>query len=171
MRSANVIGLVLGLLASACSTPTPLHSRFDPSAVAWFSQRGTNSIFGTALVRSLSGVAKTCAALPVVLFPDTAYARERMRALYGSDEEGYNPLTGGHPANFTEDDPRYQSTARTTHCDARGRFSFSELPDGEYFLVATVTWQERSFGLPYGGYLMRRLHVSTGETKEVLLAP
>lgn len=169
MRSTSLIGLCL--LAAGCTAPTTLYSRFDPAAVAWFSERGTNTIYGTALVRSLSGVAKTCAALPVVLFPDSAYARERMRALYGSDQEGYNPVTGGRPADFIGDDPRYQSTARTTHCDARGRFSFGELPDGEYFLVATVTWQESRIGLPYGGYLMRRLRVSTGETKEVLLAP
>lgn len=165
-------GLVLALVLAGCAGgPVALESRFDPAEVAWFSARGTNAIAGTAILRTARGNAKTCAALPVTLFPASAYARERMRHLYGSEEEGFNPITGGRPADFTGDDPRYTATAKTTHCDARGRFWFSELPDGDYYLTTTVTWRERDFGLEQGGHLMRHVHVSTGETKEVLLAP
>jgi hypothetical protein len=169
MRSATVLAALV--LAGCAGDRVALESRFDPAEVAWFWARGTNAISGTAILRTARGNAKTCAALPVTLFPASRYARERMRHLYGSEDGGFNPLVGGRPADFTGDDPRYTATARTTHCDARGRFWFSELPDGEYFLTSSVTWRERDFGLDQGGHLMRRVRVSTGETKEVLLAP
>jgi hypothetical protein len=170
MRSKAVLAVAGVILASCSSEPVTLQSRFDPTEVAWFVGRGTNTIEGSAIVRSYSGTVKTCAALPVMLFPVSAYARERMMHLYGSGEEGYNLLAGGRPADFTNDDPRYQAAVKTTRCDARGRFAFSELPDGDYYLVATVTWRERAQGMDEGGMLMRRVHVSTGETKDVLLA-
>lgn len=162
--------LVTALVLSGCSSPVALHARFEPREVAWFKSRGTNTIEGMAIARSYNGTPKTCAALPVTLFPVSAYARERMLALYESDEDGFNPILMGRPANFVDDDPRYAAMAKTTRCDTHGRFAFTELPDGDYFLVGEVTWQDRQAGLPQGGYLMRRVRVSTGETKEVLLA-
>jgi hypothetical protein len=155
----------------ACSAPVPQASHFDAKEVAWFEGTGTNSISGTAIIRTDGGSVKTCAALPVVLFPASAYAAERMRALYGSDEEGFNPLVGGKPADFVNDDPRYAATAHTVRCTAQGRFAFSALPDGDYFLVAQVIWKEgRYLGFEQGGYLMQRVRVQTGESKDVLLA-
>jgi len=167
MRSWLAAGCIV---LAGCAAPVVLQSRFDPAEVAWFAARGTNTIEGTAIARSYNGVAKTCAALPVVLFPVSAYARERMMHLYGSDQEGFNPVLLGRAADFGGDDPAYLGAAKTTHCDARGRFAFTELPDGAYFLVGTVTWRERQAGLEQGGYLMQRVQVTTGETKEVLLA-
>lgn len=164
-----LIACLCFILTGCTAGPVTLQSRFDPAEVSWFAARGTNAIQGTAILRTERGTVKNCAALPVMLFPDSTYARERLSLLYGSAEHGFNPYTGGRPADFTNDDPRYQATVKTVPCDAHGRFAFTELPDGDYFLVATVTWRER--GLVEGGSLMQRLHVSTGETKEVLLAP
>lgn len=168
MRSQAILAALI--LAGCAGGPVTLQSRFDPAEVAWFSARGTNTIEGSAIVRSYNGTVKTCAALPVMLFPVTAYARERMAHLYGSETEGFNLLVGGRPADFANDDPRYQAAVKTTRCDAHGRFAFSELPDGDYYVVATVTWRERAMGMDEGGSLMQRVHVSTGETKDVLLA-
>lgn len=169
-RTAFCLCLLLGPILAGCAGPVALQNKFEPREVAWFNTRGTNTIQGTAIARSLYGSAKTCAALPVTLFPVSAYAKERMRALYDSDQEGFNPILMGRPANFTGDDPRYAETAKTTRCDVSGHFAFRELADGEYFIVGEVTWQDRRAGLPQGGYLMRRVKVASGEIKDVLLA-
>lgn len=171
MRSKPaMVFLGLALLSACAGPPVVLKTRFDPAETAWFSARGTGSIEGSAIARAYSGRAKTCAALAVTLFPDTAYARERMLALYGKADEGFNPMLGGRPAAFENDDPRYHATAKTTRCDERGRFSFRELPEGTYYLVAEVTWRDSAAGLPQGGYLMQRIALTAGEAKEVLLA-
>jgi hypothetical protein len=167
---AAFTAVLAGALAGCASGPVTLTSRFDPAEVGWFAGRGTNTISGSAIVRSDRGTVKTCAALAVVLFPVSAYARERMRYLYGSEEEGFNPLLGGRPADFGGDNLRYLQTARTSRCDAKGRFSFRELPDGDYYVVTTVTWHEGHFTLDQGGSLMLRVQVTTGETREILLA-
>jgi hypothetical protein len=164
------IAAAAAALAGCAATPVALQNRFDPAEIAWFSARGTNAISGTAILRTTQGGIKSCAALAVTLFPVSAYARERMRHLYGGDDEGFNPLVGGIPADFASTDPRYEASAKSTRCDAHGRFWFNELADGDYYLVATVTWRERSYAIEQGGYLMRHVHVSTGETKDVLLA-
>lgn len=168
MRSTAVLAVLI--LAGCASEPVTLQSHFDPGEVAWFSARGTNTLSGTAFLRNYRGNAKSCAGLAVTLMPVSAYARERMGHLYGAGDEGFNPLTGGIPADFANDDGRYMAAAKSTRCDAHGRFAFSELPDGDYYVIATVTWRDREYGLEQGGYLMRRVQVSTGETKEVLLA-
>lgn len=168
--AAFIIAGCGAILGGCAAGPVAVQSRFDPSEVAWFAARGTNAITGSAILRSFNGKVKTCAALAVTLMPVSAYARERMRALYNSENDGFNPLIGGNAADFGGDDPGYLTTVRTTRCDARGRFSFNELPDGDYYLVATVTWRDRSFGMDKGGSLMQRVHVSTGESKDVLLA-
>ena len=179
MRLQALLGAgLLAALTAGCAGigpnlmegPVALQSRFDPAEVAWFSGRGSNTISGSAILRSYSGTIKTCAALPVVLFPVSAYGRERMRHLYGSETEGYNPQAGGHPADFVPDDPRYQTTAKTGRCDAHGRFVFANLPNGDYYLVATVTWRERPLGIDEGGSLMLRVKVADGDTRDVLLA-
>lgn len=163
--------LVAVLAAAGCArAPAVLQSSFDPAEVAWFAGRGTNTITGTAILRTEQGGVKTCAAQEVTLTPVSTYARERMRHLYGSDEEGFNPKAGGVPALFAASDQRYEKTVKSTRCDGRGHFGFTELPDGDYFVIAAVTWRARSYGLEDGGFLMRRVHVSTGEMKEVLLA-
>jgi hypothetical protein len=167
MRSAAI---AVCLVLAGCAEPVHLTARFNPAEVAWFSAAGTNTLGGTAIIRSDNGGAKTCAALEVMLIPVSAYASERMRALYGSDREGFNPILLGRPADFGGDDPGYLAAARSTRCDARGRFSFTGLPDGDYFVVAVVTWRERRGGLVEGGYLMQRVQLATGEAKDVLLA-
>lgn len=165
---APIVVVLLGL--TACSAPMALHSRFDPAEIAWFSRRGTNTIEGTAIARSYRGAVKTCAAQTVTLFPVSTYASERMTALYGNAKEGFNPVTAGRPADFEGDDPAYHEAARTMRCDGRGRFAFSELADGAYFVVAEVTWHDRRAGLEQGGYLMQRVEVASGETRDILLA-
>jgi hypothetical protein len=175
MRSVAVFLLLVAggadLVLTGCARgPVPLENRFDPAEITWFDGRGTNTIAGTAIMRTDRGAVKTCAALPVTLFPVSAYARERMRHLYGSEADGFNPLVGGVPANFLGDDPRYTAAAKSARCDTHGRFLFAGLPDGDYYLVATVTWRERAQGIEHGGMLMQRVQVSAGETRDVLLA-
>lgn len=78
----------------------------------------------------------------------------------------------GRAVKFDSTDPFYQKAKRTTTCDAQGNFSFTDLPDGEYYVNAMVVW-----GIPMGygmvsrqgGPVMQRVSLHGGEHKRVVL--
>lgn len=65
----------------------------------------------------------------VRLFPDTAFARERMAVLFGDGKVSFDPVT------ISADDRRYQSYSRVGWTDDQGRFTIEDVPGGTYFLV------------------------------------
>jgi hypothetical protein len=168
-------------LASGCYTaagvrqpePVRLQTPFDPSAVAWAAKRGDNRIEGTALLRTRGGEPRTCAALHVGLIPWSRHAGERMARLYGSIQSGYNARAPyGRMIRWENDDAAFYETVRSTACDAAGRFVFDDLPDGDWFVEAMVTWDVPRAGFvggPQGGTLMRRVKAAGGETVSVVL--
>lgn len=153
--------------------PVRLDTPFDPSAVAWAAGDGDNRIEGTALLRTVGGEPKTCAALYVGLTPWSRYAGERIARLYGSLQSGYNARPPyGRMIRWENDAPAFYETVRSTSCDAAGRFVFDALPDGEWIVEAMVTWDVPRAGFvggPQGGTLMQRVKVEGGKTVSVVL--
>lgn len=172
LRTAVLIGTVM-LASCATTMPGPRYLRqptlqFNPADAAWASKPGKNAISGSALMRTVIGDVKTCAGLLVELIPDTPYARERMGIVFGPGDSGYFPasnLTAPTP------DPAYAQTVRRAVCDAQGTFSFDGLPDGAYFVTASVVWNipQRYGALVQGGDLMQRVSVSGGESRKIVL--
>jgi hypothetical protein len=152
-----------------------LASRFDPEEIAWANRRGNNKIAGTALLRTVGGEVRTCAAYPATLTPASGYAAERMNYLYGNTRKGYNPIDGGKNVVFVHacaecasDEKEYVRTTRETICDAQGKFEFEDIPNGVYFLTVPVVWQVTPYSRE-GGYLMQRVRVEAGRTEKVVL--
>lgn len=156
--------------ATACATaPAALQHNFDPQEVAWFNGRGDNAIVGSAVMRTVGGDTRTCAGNVVIAYPDSAYARERAMYLYGSIDAGFNPAFMGRPARFENSDPRFDTTERRVHCDAQGFFEFTDLPNGSYFVITSITWTPQY--VVEGGWVMRRVEVSGGERERIVLTP
>jgi hypothetical protein len=158
------------MFLGACATTTQVHlsSSFDPSEVAWSEAKGNNSIEGNAVLRTVGGEVRTCAGFTAQLVPRSRYADERAIAIYGSIERGI-----GRNVKFESTDPRYEAAIRTTTCDAQGNFSFEDLPDGEYYVAALVTWGvPMGYGMVsrQGGWLMQRVSVNGGEHKRMVLS-
>lgn len=133
----------------------------------WSAARGDNVIEGSALLRTRGGEVRTCAALEAAIIPVSVYAKERMIHLYGNAHGGYRPVW--HQVRFEPDVNAFYRTVRTTKCDAQGEFSFEGLPDGDWFVMATVVWEAPGAGAQ-GGSLMVRVKLRGGETQKVLLA-
>lgn len=159
-----------------CSTSTSVQAKnlesrvaFDPAEVAWFSKLGTNVIKGSAVLRTRGGDPKTCAGLPASLVPVSSYATDRVSQVY--DARGFRPVSG---RDFKTTDPAFLAASRRVMCDAQGTFSFKDLPDGDYYVNALVEWGAPSrwgYGLSsQGGFIIQRVHVQGGETKEILLS-
>lgn len=167
-------GLAAGLLAAAtvigCATPPmpptyQIGAPFDKDEASRLVHEGTNTIKGKAFIRKPEGIV-TCAGQRVALVPATAYAKERVLALYGSAESGVNPRA---EFTFTPDPPEYHALMRTTKCDAEGAFEFVRVGDGEFFVLTQVDWALG--GSAKGSDLMQRVLVRDGQSLSVIMSP
>ena len=76
------------------------------------------------------------------------------------------------PKKFLNEDPNYFKYMKEAICDAQGYFKFEKVADGDFFLVASITWKVGGNSLYYeGGGLMKKVHVEGSELKEFVLAP
>lgn len=162
------------LTLTACET-TLLSSRepsFDPDAVAWSKQRGANTIVGTAQLKSGDGVMRSCASLSVRLAPDSDYTRDRVERLYGDADAAYvsaaeaKRVRAQPGAGVT---PAYEKALKAATCDAKGRFTFKNLPDGTYYVMAPVVWRGKIGEVSEGGFFMQRVTVEGGETARLAM--
>lgn len=142
---------------------------FSPADAAWAADGGKNSVIGNAMLRTVGGDVKTCAGLPAQLVPQTPYGTERIARIYGSTIKGFIPIRYARPMSPAK--AGYSQIIRETVCDSEGRFKFTNLADGAYFLNALVVWgvPTRYFTRQEGGRMMLRVEVKGGEIKEVVL--
>lgn len=162
--------LAVALLSAGCATaPTQItiNAPFDAAETTSLMAPGKNTITGSALIRQQGGGIVTCAGNPVMLIPATAYARERMAAIYGS-----GALARPSAARtFTPDPPLYSATTRQTMCNAQGFFKFEDVADGHFFLVTRIIWTAGRYNTQQGGFVLGRATVSAGRTTEVTITP
>lgn len=169
MFKKTLLGLA-ALTTTACATTTvPIAAPFDAQDAARIFEEGSNTITGSAVLRMRNGGAQTCAALPVLMVPATRYASERIAAIYGNSRRGYNPASFGRNPQFDPDVPDYARHTRQEICDAQGEFSFDQVADGSYFVIARVTWEIPGNYFLEGGNVMAFVEVSGGETERVIL--
>lgn len=158
----------MGVLAG-CAQFEPQQSALSSGITAqeidWARQSGRNTVSGLASVKA-GGETHTCAGQSVNLIPDSAYARARMEAIFGSSTRGSRAASLG-PVKFGKDEPLYVSTLRTTRCDASGSFSFPRVPDGVWYATTTVKWENGT--QVQGGSMMQRVDVRGGRLVKVSL--
>ncbi len=170
MKLATLMTVAAASLSlTACATMPAFQptTTFDPAAVAWFTQPGSNTLKGSALLRQQGGGVVTCAGTKVELLPADDYATERFTYTYGARDGGYNYGLFGRNAGAS--DPRYGAgnLVKTTTCDPQGFFTFSNLPDGEYYVWTSVQWTVGYSS--QGGYLAKRVTLKGGQLVEVVL--
>ncbi|CUB04086.1 hypothetical protein [Marinomonas fungiae] len=144
------------------------NSTFNLDEVSFIKEDGTNTITGNAFLRQRGGGVVTCAGENITLYPVTDYSSERMQYLYGSTKHGYNSAASLNTRliDFSSTPDSYFTMTRSTICDSDGRFKLTEVPDGEYFVTATVLWVVKN---TQGGYLMEKVSVSGGEIKDLII--
>ena len=128
--------LVAGLIASACASTTTAPAptgpvAFDREAFAWSVKPGRGSIDGR-LTYSAKGVTYSCT--DVVMTPETPWVRQRMETLYQSAKGARTPATvvRSRTPSGSQD---YSAFVKMARCDASGRFNFSGLADGAWFVI------------------------------------
>jgi hypothetical protein len=134
------VGAVLGLalLAAGCVPavtgavyglsdhgPTKEQKQLIKEELAPYRSRGESAISGKVFLETPGGVV-TGAGRSVHLTPATTY----MKALVERDVIGKNKMI----------DRRADDVWWTTRADKEGRFTFSWLPAGEYFVLCPIAW-------------------------------
>src|SRR5262245_39548865 len=152
---------IIALLLTGCSARqhepqlkpgfVKMQAPFDYRDHEPYARKGENGITGQGLVHRQETVL-TCAGRRVLLLPGTAYFRE----MIGHIIDGNEPEPPEMPY------PSLKGMIRRSQCDAKGNFSFSELPAGTWFVLTQVNTQRSTV-------LIQEVTVSNGTTPQVLL--
>lgn len=177
MKKQFAIIAALLLVLTGCTSPKTIPfsttTKFDSTKAKAMLGEGENSLRGSVVMKKRDGSVVTCAGNEVKLVPSTAYTDERMFALYGNIEAGFNPAYWGEKKlKVKKEIPEYHQIFKQTTCDAQGFFKFNNLVDGSFYVISTVTWEEGSgiqIRIIDGGTLMQRVTLKGGESKEIVL--
>lgn len=133
----------LGALLAACGTvpaggydTPPPSNAFRAEDFAWSSASGQAAIDGRIDYRR-QGQAYDCTG-SVALTPDTPYTRNRFRMLYGSTDRAAVPEAVIRARTVPDPNADYRAHVRSATCE-NGRFTFSGLPDGGWFIIVPVS--------------------------------
>ena len=122
---------------------------------------GTSTVKGQAFLKTRAGDVKTAAGNQVLLNPVTSYSIDWYKNSYLTNRRLENP------------DPRLAAYVPIQIADGSGRFTFKNVPAGEYFVTTSVTWEAPTGyqgGLQtQGGLVSKRIKVLAGEEVEIII--
>lgn len=158
IRLASAV-LAIGLLAGCVQPIQPYNlGHFPALEYDALKREGTGTVTGQLFLKTVGGDVKFGAGEEVILLPVTSYSQKI--------EEAYNQ---NRPLGNM--DSRLKMYNKTTQADGNGNFTFSAVPAGDYYAAGKVNWQAPTpYGLStQGGYVMRRVSVSEGQTSKIIL--
>lgn len=139
----SLIALAGAVLAGCGTVPSggfggggPRPAAFNAEDFAWSAQSGRAAIDGR-VAYSRDGQTFACTG-SVGLTPDTPYTRARFQNLYGSTDRAAIPEAIVRARTVPDPNADYRSFVRSETCQ-NGRFSFTDLPAGGWFLIAPVS--------------------------------
>lgn len=170
MRIAVSIMVAAAILSGCASTPPEEIKAFDTVEHAPYREVGNGEIRVHVSVTNYDG-SSAREMDKVYLVPATSF----YRAIFDHLEHGVEPKLGdkGPP-------PGWESIIRETKSDYSGRFVFSGLPAGSWYVIAgvkgyklpysTEAYGPEGYGTDMYGSLMQEVRLGNGETKRVTLS-
>ena len=159
MKKFLLIGILFLSACATVSTPPPewnavsssLESEYTP-----YLKKGSGKISGQAFLTQRGGGVVKAAGRNVTLDPATSV---------GNEWWGKAGVVWQFKS-LTPSSPNFHKARKVAVADADGRFKFSNLPDGEYYVRTEVTWLAGSM---QGGLVGAKVKVENGATIEVIL--
>jgi hypothetical protein len=168
MSRATIFPVLAAAAALAACTPTlgpppppgygGSSATFRASDFAWSSEAGRGGVAGQVAYRQ-GRVRYSCAHATVILTPETAWTRRRMKILYGSTESAAEPAEAVRARTPSAPSGDYSAFVRRTTCDAASRFNFGGLPDGAWYAITIA----KPPGGGEGVALMKRVTTTGGK--------
>jgi len=178
-RNLRSLGLAAFFILGACATTdkpaapaapaappaaVPGSAAFKQSDFAWSEATGTGEIRGQV---TYSAHRTPYGCTGVVLTPETPWVRQRMSILYRSTESAALPAEEVRSRTPPERSQDYSKYVKRTACSADGKFTFSGLPDGAWFVITVVKPTNGAAGAEMA--IMRRVSIKGGKPVTVRL--
>lgn len=163
--SGPALIIFIMLFVASCSfleTKKPLLPRipFPKEEYAKLPVSGTGTVTGRAFLKR-GGDIIAAAGERVLLNPVTTYSNQ-----------WYTLSFIGH-SQLEPPDPRINKYIRAATADPQGRFTFRNVPPGEYYVITVVSWQmplsDQEVPASQGARLCKRITVRNGEETRVTL--
>lgn len=154
-----------GALAACATVPSspagPASTAFNRADFEWSTAPGRGSVQGV-VSSSEGGTAYSCVA-NAGLTPATPFTSARMQTLYGSTTRATLPADVVRARTVTDASEDYRDFVRHTACE-NNRFSFDNLPDGQWFVILPVRAGEGPVTV-----MMQKVQVRSGRTVSLVL--
>jgi len=156
------------LLFVSCNSTAPIVIKrvpFNPDEYEKFKKEGTAIVSGQGFMKTAGGDVKYAAGNKVALSPVTSYSDQWYNEFYLKVNHKRPNMT------FDKTDPRYLEAILNTTADGEGRFTFKNVPAGDYYLGTEVFWQAPSeYGLiTQGGGITKKVTIKEGESHNFIL--
>ena len=140
----------------SASSDTASQATFPENQYQTLEKNGKTEVTGQAFLKTRGGDVKYAAGNKVFLEPATPFAKE-----YYKNQSHY-------PYPLTTHNVKAAAYTRDTTADAQGRFTFKNIPTGEYFIVTSVTWEVA--GKIQGGTLIKLINVKNESSLNFILS-
>jgi hypothetical protein len=114
--------------------------------------KGINTLAGHAVL-IMGGYSRGCEEVALVSAND-----QTSKILSDALKPDHGGFVGEVAFREIEEKVGYQKSARHVGCDEKGNFHFEDIPAGDYYLVARITWLVRL--AHRGGFIIRSIPVS-----------
>jgi hypothetical protein len=155
LHFATMLAAMLAL--AGCVQTASIDTAFNNSEHDYALKAGTATVNGQAFLRRRDGMVVYGAGGQVLLVPWTSYTQEMSqkasKAAFG--------------VNFNNLDGRLAQYVKRTQADGEGRFTFNNVPDGNYVVSAMVTWMAGDAS--QGGEVRQHVSISNGQSANVIL--
>ena len=149
------------ILLSACAPAIyPRQAIFNESEYAPYKGVGTAIVYGEAFLLTRGGDVKKGAGARIYLSPVTSYSTEFFQR---------SVLAG---QRLEDPDPRVVPYVRTTIADSEGKFEFSDVPAGTFYLYCWIVWEVPiGYGntMPTGGAAGTQIQLKSADRTRVIL--
>ena len=160
-----LFSVIVSAYLSGCVTmPPPRYIvqriKFPEVEYTALKNSGNSKVFGQVFAKTRGGDVKIGAGNEVYLTPITSYSNQWYKESY---------LQGNQ---MTEGDIRQQQYIRKTISDGNGKFTFNNIPEGEYFVISHVTWEVPTTSYVkrnQGGLIAQIIKVNNNDVVEVML--
>ena len=159
MKKLTIILAIL--FVSACARTPVIVERipFNETEFLALPSSGTATVTGKAFIKTTTGNIHFAKNAEVRLNPKTSYSRQWYKVNYLGR------------TNIADADPRYLGYVRKVRADENGRFTFNDVPAGDYYISAPVFWfkdiklEDGSiYKQRLGKFICFEIHVEEGQT-------